>query len=152
MFLVILNIFLDNIFCPFISNCSNKISILPKFTSSKFFLHFRIPLKYLPCSFTFKSLHYFRDRIPRWKTQKYMNMILCYFHCLYFKLITDGNLPKTIFYKFLDITSQYPFSVFGSPNQMISCIIYRMTCSPYCHAINLEYFNNFLKDNVSSPP
>ena len=152
MFLVILNVFLDNIFCHFISNCANKISIFPKFPSPQFFLNFRVILEYLLGRFTLKSLHYFRYRIPRWKTQKYMNMVLCYFHSLYFKLIGDGYFFKTFFKKFSDITSQYPFSVFGSPNQMIPGIIYRMTCSSYGHAINLDYSNTFLKDNVSSPP
>jgi hypothetical protein len=140
MFLVIINMLSGNIVCYLISNCANKISIFLKLTSPQLFLQFGMPLKYMPRGFTFLYFHYFRIRKQWWKTQKYMNMILCYFHHLYFRFIADGNLPKAIFYTFSNITYQYPFSVLWSLFQMISGIIGRMSASPYGHIINVSVF------------
>jgi hypothetical protein len=67
-------------------------------------------------------------------------MILSYFHCLYLKIIHDGNLLKTLLNKFTKISLQYPFAVFRGPYQMVSGIINRMTGSSDRHAGSLIDF------------
>lgn len=152
MILMILNIFSDYIFRYLIAHCANKISIFPKFTTPQLFLDFRIIPENLSCRFPLQPLHHFSYRISRRKSQKKVNMVLSYLHYFYLKFITKPYLFKTRLYKFSYITSQYPFSIFGSPYKMISRIIYGMTRSFDRHATSLSNLEILLKDNVSSPP
>ena len=145
------NIFFDHVFCNFVTDGPSKISVFPKLASPQLSFNFRVHLKYFSCRSAFKPFDYIRYRISWRKSQKYMYVILGYFHRLYFKLVNDSNFSKTSLHIFPDVTSQNPLAIFWSPNQMISGIIYRMTGSPYCHADTLNCFDIFLKDNVSSP-
>ena len=151
MFMV-LDIFFDKIFCYFVPHCSDKVTIFPKFASPQFLFYFREDLKNLSCRSPLKSLHYLRDRISRWKSQKYMHMIFSNFHCLYLKIIRRCDFFENCLNKFSKITPQYPFPIFRGPYQMVSCIVHRITGSFNGHANILIDFKPFLKDDVSSPP
>ncbi len=52
-----------------------------------------------------------------------MNMILFYFHRIYFKLIPVCNLVKYLFEPLRQTTLQYQLAILGNPNQMILEII-----------------------------
>jgi len=150
--LMVLDIFFDKIFCYFVSHCSSKVTIFPKFASPQFLFYIRENLENLSCRSSLESLHYLRDRISRWKSQKYVHMILSNFHCLYLKFIRRRNLFENCLNKFPKISPQYPFPIFRGPYQMVSCIVHRMTGSFNGHANILIDLNPILKDDVSSPP
>jgi hypothetical protein len=140
LFTMILNIFSNHICSYFITNCANKIAIFPKFCTPKLLLYFWVFLKYYTRTYTLQHPYYFRNTVPWWKRQKYMNVILRNLQGVYFKVMVFSNLFKYLFYTFFDITAQYLFSIFRGPYQMALCIIYRMARSFKFHAIGISYF------------
>jgi hypothetical protein len=151
MFMV-LNIFFDKIFCYFVAYCPNKVTIFPKFASPQFLFDIWEDLKNLSRRSPFKALHYLRNRISGWKSQKYVYVIFSNFHCLYLKIIRRCDFFKNRLNKFSKISTQYPFPIFRRSYQMVSCIVNHMTASFNCHANILIDSKPFLKDDVSSPP
>ena len=151
MILMIAYVFLDNIFRHSVTNCAGKLAIFPELSSQQFPFHFRISLEYGAGRWPLQTLHKSKYRIFRWKTQKYMDMILRNFHLLYLKIMVHCDLWEALLNKSPKASSQYPFSVFGSPYNTISRIVYSMTCSFDSHANRLCHLNLNFKDNVSSP-
>jgi len=150
MILMIFYVFLDNIFRHFVAHCTSKISIFPEFASPQFPFHFRIYLEYCSGRSSLQALYNIRYRIFRRKSQKYMNMIFRNFQRFYLKIMGHRYLFEALFNKIPKITSQYPFTVFRGPHDMVSRIVCSMTCPSNSHAYNLRHLNFILKDNVSS--
>ena len=132
--LMVLDIFFDKIFCYFVPHCPGKVTIFPKFASPQFLFYIWEDLKYLSCRSSLKSLYYLRNRISRWKFQKYVHMIFCNFHRLYLKFIRRCDLFENCLNKFSKISPQYPFPILRGPYQMVSGIVHRMTGSLNGHA------------------
>jgi len=128
--MMIPNIFLNYLSSYFIPYCSGKIPIFPKFPTPKLLPYFRMFLKNYTSTYALQHPHYLGNAIPRWKRQKYMNMILPYFHRINLKTMITRYFLKYILQSFPNIPSKNPFSIFWSPYQMILCIIYCMT-SPF---------------------
>jgi len=125
------NIFPNYFSSYFIPYCSGKIPIhLPKIPHPKApSLLQDVPQK-LHQHLCSSTPHYLGNAIPRWKRQKYMNMILRYSHRINLKTMITRYFFKYTLHSFPNIPSKNPFSIFWSPYQMILCIIYCMT-SPF---------------------
>jgi predicted Fe-Mo cluster-binding NifX family protein len=136
---MILNITLDQIRCDLISNRPSKIPVLPKFPSPQLLLYPRKLLKYLSRRDALQYPYYVCNRISRWKTQKYMNVIRSYPHLLNLKPMMLSYLPKHLFNSIPYIFSLNPFPIFRRPHQMVLCIVNRMCRPPDCHAILILY-------------
>ncbi len=112
-------------------------TVLTKYPSSKnfpppqFSFYLRMPQKYLFCIHTFYYSHYLTNRKFRMNTYKYMHMLNCYFYILQSRNLLHSIFHETILYRLPYIVTQYPFSILWNPNKMISCIVNRMTQSPY---------------------
>ncbi len=130
---MIFDVALDQIRRDFIPHGPRKIPILPKLSSPKLFLHLRKCLKYLTCRNTLEHPYHPCNRIPRRKTQEYMNMIRCHSHLLNFKTIILCNLPNYLLRLFPDIFSLNPFPIFRRPYQMIFRIVDSVSSSSDCH-------------------
>ena len=113
----------------YVSNCSHKVPVFPKFSTPQFFFNFRIFTKYYTGAYTLQHPNYSRYTISRWKRQKYMYMILCYLKSVYLKIMILCYLAKYLFYLRTYLPPQYPFPIFRDPYKMILRIIHSMACS-----------------------
>lgn len=141
MFTMVFYVFSNHFFCHLIPNRSHKISILPKFSSPKLLLYFRMLLKYYTGTDTLQHPYYLGNTVPRWKRKKNMNVIFCCLQRIYLEIMITGNLLKYFFYSRSNISSQNPFSILRSPHQMIFRVIYRMTGSFQFHALTITRFS-----------
>jgi len=148
---MIFDVPLDQIRRDFISHGPCKIPILPKFSSPKLFLHFWKFLKYLTCRNTLQHPHHPRNRIPRRKTQEYMNVVRCHSHLLNFKTIILCNLQKYLPRLIPDIFSFNPFSIFRRPYQVIFSVLNSVSSSSDTHVVSYTIFFCFQQTHLSSP-
>lgn len=135
MFVMVLNIFFNQLFGYFISNSSYKIPVFPKLTAPQLTLHFGKLLKDLACRYAFKILDNLGYRISWWESQKYVNMILGYFHRFNFQIVNSGYTIKAISDEISEITPKYPFAIFRGPNQVVASVVYSMAGSFDRHAV-----------------
>jgi len=91
--------------------------------------------KYHTCTDTLHYSHNLGYAVSRRKRQKYVHMILCYFHRIYLKPVVNGNLFKYAPHSLLYVSSKYPLPILRSPYQMIFRVIYSMWCSFDCHVL-----------------
>ena len=148
---MILNIALDQIRCNLISYRPYEISILPKFPSPQLLLYLRKLLKYLSRGNALQYPYYVRNRISRWKTQKYMDVIWSHPHLLNLKLMTLTYLTKYLLNSITYIFPPNPFSIFRRPEQMVLCVVNRMCRPSDCHAILISYSICLWQTHLSSP-
>ena len=141
MFTMVFNIVSNHLCGHFITNCSNKITILPEFSSPKLFLHLRMLMKYHAGTDALQNPYHLGNRVPSWKAQKDMHMVFCDLKGIYLKIVILGNLLKDLFHSLSNIIPQNPFSVFRGPYQMIFRIVDRMRSSFQFHAVNIAYLN-----------
>lgn len=139
MITMVLNIFPDYFSRHFITYSTNKIPVFPKLTAPKLLLNSRIFAEYHAGTDALQHRYYPRNAVPRWKRQKYMDMISRYFHRINLKLIGYRNLLKYTLYSILYISPQNPLPILRCPYQMIFRVIYRMTCSSQYHAVYIAY-------------
>jgi len=148
---MISDVSLDQFFRDFIPHGSCKIPILPEFSSPKLSLHFRKYLKCLACRNTLQHPYHPRNRIPRRKTQKYMNMVRRYSHLLNLKTMILCNLQKYLPHLISDIFSLNPFPIFRRPYQVIFCVINSVSSSSDTHVVSYSTFFCFQQTHLSSP-
>jgi len=148
---MIFDVTLDQICRDFVPHGPCKIPILPKFPSPQLFPHFRKFLKYLTGRNALQHSHHPCNRIPRWKTQKYMNMIRCHSHLFYLKTIILCNLQKYLLRLIPDIFSLNPFSILRCPYQVIFRIVNGMSSSSDSHEVSYTIFFCFQQTHLSSP-
>jgi len=134
-------IFLYRLACHFVSNGSDKLSILPKFSTPQLFLDLWMSQKDLFCTHTFENSHHISNRILRWYRCGCMDMIFCYFHLFYFTVSCFQYLFKQFFYTISQSISQYPFAILLCPHKRLSCIIHWLAKSFDTHAV---YYTKFL--------
>jgi hypothetical protein len=138
---MVFNIVSNHLCSHFVTNCPDKITIFPEFSSPKLFLHLRMLMKYNAGTDALQHSYHLGNRVPWWKAQKDMNMVFCYLKGIYLKIVILGNLLKGLFHSLSNIIPQNPFSVFRSPYQMIFRIVDRMRSSFQFHAVNIAYLN-----------
>ena len=133
----------------FVSNGSGKISILPKFSTPQFCLYLWISQKDLLCTNSFENSHHLTNRIFRWYTGEYMDMIFRYFHFLNFTVSYFQYLFKQLLNCISQLFFQYPHAIFRCPHKMVSCVIHCMTQSFDGHAV---YYTILLKKGTPFLP
>jgi hypothetical protein len=146
-----LNIFPYHIIGDLFSNCSIKISLFPKMTSPKLFLHTGEFVENLTTGYTFQNPNDSRYRISRRKRKQNMNMIFGNFTSVYFKIKVTRYFKEKFFDPLPYFISQYFFPVFRAPNQMILGFINRMAASLQGHAGSLIGKYPFLKPHGKTP-
>jgi len=139
LLMMILNIIPDHFSRYFVSYCPDKIPVLPKFSSPKLFLYLWMILKNYTRTNALQHPHYLSNTIPRWKGQKYMNVIPCYLHRINLKIMVPRNLLKNTPYSFPNVFPQNPFSILRGPYQMILRVIDSMTGSFQVHMLNITH-------------
>ena len=137
---MILNILPDYLCRYFISYGSGEISVFPKLSTPKLFLHFRIFSKDHARADTLQHAYNFRYTIARWKRQKYVNMVLSYFHRIYRKSMVYGYFFEYLPYPFLYVSSKYPLPILWSPYQMVFRVVYGMRGSLDRHVLCIAHF------------
>ena len=148
---MIFDVALDQIRCNLISHRPRKISIFPKLPSPQLLLYLRKLIKYLTGRYTLQHPYHFGYRIPRWKTQKEMNMVRSHFHLLNLKPMVSCDLRKEFSNSFPNILSFNPFPVLRRPYQMVFRIVNRMCTSSDRHAVLISYFICLWQTHLSSP-
>ena len=148
---MILNIALDQIRCNLISHRPSEIPVLPKFPSPQLLLYLRKFLKHYSRRDALQYSYHVRNRISRWKTQKYMNVVRSHPHLLNLKLMTLCYLPKYLSNSIPYIFPLNPFSIFRRPDQMVLCIVNRMCRPSDSHAILISYSICLWQTHLSSP-
>lgn len=138
---MILNILFYCVTRDFISDCSNKISIFPKFSTPQFSLHFWISKKYLLGAYTFENSYYLSNRVFWRDAREYMHMVFSYLHLFYLTISGRQYLFKQFFNCFLQFII-YSFPIFRGPYKMITSFIYCMAQSLKAHA---TYYTNYFK-------
>jgi len=124
-------------FCGyFVSNCSDKVSIIPKFSTPEIFLQPIVFFKNLAGAYPLQHIHNLGRRILWWNRQKHMNMFWHNFHRIYFKFILLGYFFKKFFNSFLHLLFQNTLAILWNPDKMIFDVIYRMSRSSYSHAVH----------------
>ena len=156
---MILNILPDYLCRYFISYGSGEISVFPKLSTPKLFLHFRIFSKDHARADTLQHAYNFRYTIARWKRQKYVNMVLSYFHRIFRKSMVYGYFFEYLPYPFLYVSSKYPLPILWSPYQMVFRVCIRharffgSSCalhSTFPPAFGRKIFHPRPQDRVSS--
>ena len=148
---MVFNIVSNHLCGYFIANCSDKISVFPKLSTSQFLFHFGMLLKYYTGTDALEHSYHFGNRVPRWKGQKNMNMVLSYLKGIYLKIVILGYLFKYFLYSIPDVASQNPLSIFRSPHQMVFRIIDRMARSFQLHAGCIPYLSLSLAGELFIP-
>jgi hypothetical protein len=151
LIMMILDVLLDQIRSHLVSNRPRKISILPKLPSPQLLLHFWKLIKNLTRRYTLQHPNHVSYRIPRWKTQKYMNMIRSYSRLLDLKPMVRPNLRKDLSNPFPNIFSFNPFAVFWRPYQVVFRVVNRMCTPSDCHAGLISHFFCLWQTHLSSP-
>ena len=136
---MVFNIVAHHLCSYFIANCPDKITIFPEFSSPKLFLHLRMLMKYHAGTDALQNPYHLGNRVPWRKGQKNMNMVLCYLHGVYLKIVALRDFFEYIFHPFSNVISQNPFSIFRGPYQMVFRIIDRMAGSLQFHAESISY-------------
>jgi len=153
---MIFDIFLNNLTSHSFSHCSDEVAITPQLTRPQsLFQRWELP-KQLSRAVTLDVAYHFADRIFRWKRKQYMNMVHRYFHLNNFKTIILTNFSNKLFRSFPDFHSlEYLFTIFWTPNQMVACVVNRMTRSFYRHASFISHVAARAyedKGDLSGPP
>jgi hypothetical protein len=112
-----LNIVANDFSSYFISYTPDKVSIIPRLSSSKLFLQLGIFFEYLSRRYTLHYLHYLGWSLFRWHFGKYVHMVFHYFHGVYLKTILFGNMLEHFFQISHDFFRKYPLTVFGIHNR-----------------------------------
>ena len=128
--------------CDFLTDCSDKISIFPKFSTPQFFLDLWMSQKDLFCTHTFQNSHHLSNRIFGWYRCKYMYMIFCYLHLFYFTVPCFQYLFKELLYGISQLFFQYPLAIFGCPHKMVSCVV---NCMAHWFDGHAMYYIKLLK-------
>lgn len=127
----------------FVSNRSNKVTIVPKLSTPKLFLQPRIFLKNLAGAYPFQYIHNLCGRIPRWSSQKHMNMVWHNFHRIYFKFVLFGYFFKKFFNSFFHLLIQNILAILWNPDKVIFDVIHCMFRSFNSHTVYLNIIRAF---------
>lgn len=124
MITVILNVFSDYFGRYLIAYGPGKISVFPKFTTPKLFLHLGVLMKNHTRTHTLQYPHYLGNTISRRKRQKYVQMIQSCFHSVNLKPMIQRYILKYTPHTLLYVPAKYPLPILRSsiPND-ISCHI-----------------------------
>lgn len=125
--LMIANITPDHFRGYFIPCGSDKITIIPQFSSPQMFEKIRELFKHFSRTYTFEQIYYLCRRISRRCRQKYMHMFRHYFYAIYLKFVLFSYLCKYFFQPVLLRFGKYFFTIFRNPNKMVFDIIYCMS-------------------------
>lgn len=127
-------------FCRYlVPNRTDKVTIIPQFSSPELFLYLGEFSKHHFSRYAFDYLHYPRWRILRRHNQKQMHVIIHYFHCIYLKFVSFCDLAKYFFQSLRHSIIEQLLPIFRYPNKMILQIIDTMFASsqwahgPYCN-------------------
>jgi hypothetical protein len=131
---MIANIVLYRFTGDFVSNRSDKISIFPEFSTPQLSLHFRVSQKDFFRTHALENPHHLPHRIFGWYAGKYMDMVLSYFHFLYFTVSRCQYLLEQLLCTISYLCFQYPLAIFGCPHKMVSRVIDCMAHSFDGHA------------------
>ena len=142
---MMLYIFPYHIIRDLLSDCSKEVPLLPKVASPKFLFRLGKFFENSTARDTLNYSNYFGNRIPGWKRNQQVNMVLCYFAAIYFKIKMARDLFKKLFYPCANFFNQDFLPVFRVPDQMVLGFINRMARSFQAHAGMLKGKPPFLK-------
>lgn len=134
------NVLPDDFSGHFIPHRPNKVSVFPKLSTPQLLFHAREISSNNLGAHRFKHLNHPSNGIFGRKREKEMDMIFSDLHLGNFKTMVVGNFLKHFMHSAPDRFIEHPFSIFGSPHQMIFCIINAVTCSLEAHAPTLPNF------------
>ncbi len=106
-----------------VPDTSDKIPIVPQFSTPQLSLHLRKLLQYQPGRNTFQPLHHLRRTIPWWDRKKDMHMIIQDLLGIDGKAIPLGNLLKNPLQAIRDSLAQNHATIFGYSHHMILAIV-----------------------------
>jgi hypothetical protein len=132
---LILNIFPDYSGGDFISYTSHKVTVIPNLSCPKLLPELGKLLKYLFCRYAFQHLHQLYRRVFGGRFQKQVHMVFYYFHLIYLKPILLAYPFEHFLQVHRDLPTQYVFSVFRHPNQMVFQIVDRVLGPSYSHVL-----------------
>ena len=130
-----LNIFTDCIGGHFITNTTNEVAVIPKFSRPELFSQLRKFLQRFSGRDTFHYLYYLCRRVFGWRFDKDMNVVFHYLHCIYGQLILFSNMTKDLLYVSRNLFIQYMLPVLRYPYQMVLQIIDGMVRPSNTHAL-----------------
>ena len=145
----IVNIVLYRFTGDFVSNRSDKISIFPEFSAPQLSLYLWMSQKDLFCTHSFQKSHHLNNRIFGWYRCKYMYMIFCYFHLLYFTVSCFQYLFNELLYSISKLFFPYPLGIFRCPHKMVSFALDCMAHSFEAHAV---YYTKLPKKGIPLLP
>src|SRR5271157_2290939 len=138
---MITNIFPDDFSRHLIADRSDEIAIFPKLTAPKMFLYLRMLSENYTSTDTLQHPNNFRNAVTRGKRQKYVHVIVSYFHHVYLETVGICYLLENLLHALAYVSTKYPFPILRCPYQMIFRIIHRMGCSLESHALNISYYS-----------
>lgn len=104
-------------------------------------LYLRVCQKDFCCIHDFEHSYHLSNKISWRRTRKYVDVIICYFHFLYFTILSWQYLFKQLFCSLSHLFFQHPFAIFGCLYKVASCVVNSMAHSFEGHA---TYHNKFL--------
>ena len=104
---------------PKLADRIHKVTIRPKLTSPKLFLHFRVLLEYLLCRDAFQHCYYTGGAHFWNRLNQKMNMILIRTYFQKMNIITLFNLQTYVFQRFIYCLTKYYSPVLCWTNKMV---------------------------------
>ena len=138
---MITDIFPDNFSRHLIADRPGEITIFPEFTAPKMFLYLRMFSENDTSTNTLQHPDNFRNAVTRGERQKYVHVIVSYFHRVYLETVGICYLLENLLHALSYVSTKYPLPILRCPYQMIFRIIHRMGCSLESHALNITYFS-----------
>jgi len=137
---MMLDITLDNLTSHPVSDRPGKISVLPQLPRPQSLFHARELAEQSPRTNTFYNPYHVPNRPSRRKRDEDMHMFLRHFHFDDFKSVLLAYLPNQLFRSFLDLRPlKYIFSIFRTPDQVITRVVDRMTRPLEGHALFISH-------------
>lgn len=120
---MVLDIPANNLGRHFITDRADKIAIFPEFSAPQPTLEARELSKNGTSTQTFEAGHDLRNRVPRRKRAKNVDMIGTDFHLFDHDVVLERDISEELFHALLYVTVQDISAILGRPHQMILGVI-----------------------------
>jgi hypothetical protein len=134
------NILRDNVPSHPVSDCPGKVPVCPYLPAPQPSLQTRELAEQPSPAQAFYDSHHFPYRPARRKRYQKMDMFLPKFHFQNLDIVRLAYFPNHLFRSFPDLLPiEDLFPILRAPNQMVGCVVDRMTRPPQCHPCTLAY-------------